>query len=307
MNEDQPTGQGADQQNALIVHSDQTLIQRFGFSAEFPSLVKDLNDTLSRLEDSTPQGFNLEFYPDSRDPSIEMEVKFKDERPFKVEIAGGLNRGNASVRVTNQRHEWNRASTVSLPDLQEFVSTAFPDRKATIKAEPSITYRGPVMVTGTPPEDLYEEEMDPEWRQELQSARARSTERLLVGILPPINMSLEDVTEEELGQLSDQIGNVKVEATFYQPTATRKKFVSRRVSDETGSPARQLYSDFEIEVDGKTLIRMYVDSIRYGREHVGTYCYIKELNFYGMPQEVELVIKQFLALMQKTESYRKSD
>lgn len=307
MNEDQPNGQDQDQQKAIIVRSDQVTIERFGFSLEFPALVTSLNDTLSRLEENKPEGFYMEFYPDLEYPASKVELKFPRQRPFKVEVAGGLARGNASVRVRSQRNEWSHRSSVSLGDLQSFASATFPGRNVTIHAEPAIRSSESVVARRKLPNNLYEEETDPEGKEELESLRRQSAERILWGILPDINMNLQDLTDEELGKLTDQVRGMRVDATFYQPSASRKRSVSKRVSAETGVNVNQLYSDFEIRLDDKTIMRLYVDSILYGHEHVGTYCQIKELYFYGTPQEVEDVIRQFIHLMQQTQSYQKSE
>src|SRR5579884_792659 len=263
----------------------------------FSARLKSLNDTLVQVIPPETKGFNLSLVPDSVNPQVSISTEV--DSPFKVEIAA-LGEGRAALRVTSSNEFYG--AQLDFPDIQTFVRRAFPDQQVIVAASPVISIKNPVYLRRySIPGNLYEEQKDPDFIREREAARVQSTERFLDGLLPRIEVDIQELTEAEIGRLTSPVEGAKVDVTFYRkydrnPKARR---ISRRES-MLAATARFLYHDFELKFPGSSLpiLRLEVEN------PYSPQCYISELHFAGTSAEVERVMEEFNELMKLTHNYK---
>lgn len=275
-------------------------VERAGFTPAFPAQLKDLNDVLVRITPPQSAGFNLEITPDASLPEIEFKPHI--DNPFKIEVAS-TKEGRATVRVsTREQLEFDGALTIA--QIQEFVKNVLPGRKAWFRAEPTIKFKDLYIRSYANPTNLYEEEKNPHWQEDVRKAKTEGTEHLLEGLLQTIEVDLDIAADEQIDNLGQRIELVEVDATFYSRYSAKDKRQRRIARREkmVSYIAPQLYNRFEIRLDntrGSTFMEMLMHSTGYKQ----AFASFLRLMYSGTPEEVERVIKGFTELMKKTPAY----
>lgn len=278
-----------------------SVIERAGFTPAIGRNLRALNDTLARINEPKRVGFNLELTPDVLTPKL--DFKQEVESPFKVELTG-YEDGSAALRITIGGEVFG--DSVPFSEVKDFVREAFPDKSATFHTAPTIEFQGDVFVRRAtlPPENLYEEENDPKWRADVERARKQSAHRYLDGVLPEIDTSLDDVTDELFGKLFERIEGAEVTITLYSRFRENRKNRKVNRKEKMAVAFHQPYSYFEISLNGQGEPFLKFHAFSVPRE--GTRCLFSELFYRGKPEDIERVMEKFTGLLQKTLAYKRS-
>lgn len=312
MNQDRDLGGSEKKDQFLVPISDTSMgfpipqvfsiVERAGFTPKLAENLRELNDTLATIKEPKVTGFNLELTPDSLTPKV--EFKQEVESPFKVEVSS-IAEGTAALKISVQGEVWG--DNLLFSDIKDFVGKTFPGREATFHTAPTIEFQGPVYLRryGAVPQSLYDYEKDPTWNRDIERAREQAAERFLKGVLPEIDAKLDDVSDEQIEELTQRVEGADVTITFYGRYRQNPK--NRRVNRKekmTMATYPQLYSYFDITLDGQneSLLKFNVFSAHDGR----TLCLFSELYYRGKPEEVEQVMGRFTELLQKTPVYKRS-
>lgn len=280
-------------------------MEKIGFSPALPAKVRTLNDVLARIAPSRSVGFSMEIRPDATAPQIDFTPHV--ENPFKIEITG-IKEDHAILRISAKEYLYRNGS-LRFADVQQFVRGAFPDRQASLYAAPVLEHQLTELgkVGSRMPQDLYEEEKATAWRERIRDSKKRTTERLLDGLLPTIDVDLNTVTEEQIIKLSERIEAVKIDATFYSKWSENRR--KRKVNRKEGMLSAiepQLYNDFQVMLEGEReeepLLQISLFPLTYGK----ILFVFQQLFYRGTPEEVEGVIEQFTEMMKKTPTYAES-
>lgn len=279
-----------------------SVIERTGFTPQLTRNLRSLNDTMARIRPSEVAGFNLELTPDALTPKVDFKQEVKS--PFKVEVVGHTD-GSAALRISVTGEVWG--DNVLFSDIKDFVQESFPDRKATFHTAPTIEFQGEIYLRryGSPPRNLYEYEQDPSWGRDIERARRERAESYLKGVLPEIDVNLDEVTNEQIAKLTERIEGADITITFYSRYRQNPK--NRRVNRKEGMTVAtwpQLYTNFEIRLDGQQepFLQFDVISVYSGKAN----CVFSKLFFRGKPEEVEQIMEKFTGLLQKTPAYKRS-
>lgn len=281
-------------------------MEKTGFSPALPEKVRALNDVLARIAPSRSVGFSMELRPDATAPQIDFTAHV--ENPFKIEITG-VKEGSVILRISTKEYLY-RDGSLEFADIQQFVRGTFPDRQASLYAAPVIESQEIELgkVSSRMPQDLYEEEKATAWRETIRDSKKRTTERLLDGLLPTIDVDLNTVTEEQIIKLSERIEAVKIDVTFYSKwnENPRKRKVNRKEGMLT-SFNPQLYNDFQVMLEGEREEDPLLQISLFPLAHGKILFVFQQLFYRGTPEEVEGVIEQFTEMMKKTPTYADSD
>jgi len=291
-----------DDESSLPIWRAAPLMEKTGFSPAFPAKVRALNDVLARIAPPRSVGFSMELRPDAMTPQIDFKPHV--ESPFKIEITG-VKEGHVILRISTKEYLY-RDGSLGFADIQQFVRGAFPDRQASLYAAPVIEHQLIELgkVGDKMPQDLYEEEKATAWRETIRDSKKRTTERLLDGLLPTIDVDLNTVTEEQIRQLSERIEAVKIDVTFYSKWSEnrRKRKVNRKEGMLT-SFNPQLYNDFQVMLEGEREEDPLLQISLFPLTHRRILFVFQQLFYRGTPEKVEDVIEKFTEMMKKTPTY----
>jgi hypothetical protein len=292
----------SDHSSLAIPRSASEIVRSSGFDvARLTQRLGALNETLVAVAPPKSRGFNLELVPGG---SAHLDVSAVSSSPFKVELMGDAE-GNAEVRILrrerSRRREWMR-----LADVQEFVANAFSGKEATFVINPiKDLMQGPIYLRrlDLAPRNLYEEAKDPSWRGQVRQARLEQINTFLEGLLPTIEMDFSKVTEDQLRRLTDRIEGAQIDVTFYNKwdENRRKRKIARRET-MTGLTPPQLYSEFDIMLDGQQDPALQFDTHHDNWD--GLHLIFYQLNFKGKAGEVETALAEFNKLLQTTQGYK---
>lgn len=174
-----------------------------GVGSVFGERLKRLNDILAGIGPPRTIGFNLEIFPDVKNPNFNfMAVR---PTPFKIELMGENTHipdiSELAIRVTEMEHV---DAYLGLSDLWEFTSRAFPKKRPTVYIEPSgyivdrIKQKALSRSGRKDADSLYTEETSRDFHSATQGNKSLVEEALLEKGILVIEDDLYAIAEEDL-------------------------------------------------------------------------------------------------------------